>query len=546
MDSEPLTPQPPQPQSRRRKLGRWKWGFVGLVVVVGGAVGAFRWFAPRDFKMIVDAQPPTDVRVFDDLSHGPRYSDSELNEFEFTQTLQSMFVAEPERRVDAPAAGAKRRYRFEFSRRGIGRMSGVAAADVYETDQGFVWTEGGDYYRPWGNVAELLTARPACRAVYSAQMSRGAAGGDDALLKLGIETVVDMFLALLRSENPHMQQLALNRLQQLAHSRDAQRWATSDGEIVRDLRPSPLPGVERIRTALLDVLRQSQNIPRSEEKRRSVRFHAASTLESFVDHSIAGDVAELLAAAGDYGDIDSLMRLLTAAYGLPEFFEPLGFCGHTTAAEIAQAQAEIMPERLKARTELLAWHAAHGNKPRTEQLFAVLEAWSTRLQKFGNGEMREFPFGHGIRLETRYLLRLGPDLAPEIEARQRATSDLAERGALEYLRACLLGDCNKALVDELLAGDLRNQRFACRIIGVSGRRDWTDRLDALQRLHAADAKPGLSDDTAHLVEAASQALWMTLRSEALPIFTKAQADGYSNRQLNEFVRMIEVAKRPRS
>src|SRR5689334_20671410 len=141
-----LEPQT-SPPTNRSKLPRGRRLFVklaiGLVVIVGGAVGALRLFAPREFKMIVDPHPPTDVRIYDDTTPDS-YVDSALDEIRVAQTLQSMFVAEAERRVDEPA-GEQRRFRFEFTRRGIGRMSGPAAVEVFETEQGLVWTDGDDF-----------------------------------------------------------------------------------------------------------------------------------------------------------------------------------------------------------------------------------------------------------------------------------------------------------------------------------------------------------------------------------------------------------------
>ena len=541
-----LLPHLRMPKFRRRTV-------LGVVAALSvGAFGLLWVIDPWVISRIIDPQPPSKARFFVNADPS-KFSDSEPGDAGFVQALQSMFVADPERRVDnaSLSAAPTRRYRFEFARDGFGRMSGPAEVDVYDMPQGLAWTAGDGFYRPSGNVADLLAALPAHRAVMSIYRMQPPTERDAELRRFGVERAIDLHLTTAVSENAQVTHLALSNLVMIAETHDPLRWHPWDAEIIRDIRPRALPKQDQIRQVAFDLIRRALgNVPTGKAPDFwSNWYQAQQLLLALGDRSIADEIAHMLAAATDRRGIDPLLEQLAAIHGLPSFFTQPSFCGHSTAKEIAAAHARLDPKRHEARAKLLAWHTAYHHQPSPQRLAAVLEAWRPELAEFGDAK-NAYPMRGSFSSfgpPFRRLLGLGPELVPILEARQQATNDVTERGALEFVRAYLLGECDAMLVDELFAGDLKQQTLACRIVGVSGRHNWTDQLDAIASRHIANTPAGEQNAVRQLVEDANTALWMTLRSEALSHIEKsllAQGNGNRNSHIKQLLDRIIKERKP--
>ena len=542
---------PPSEESRppvcadNVKRRRWRMALITAALVAGPFSGYY-------FGVLVVAKrfpiPPavrySRVEIWDLAIQGAS-SYPQINDASTVNTFHSLFTADDVHRL--PSAGKiSKLYILRFDLNRPARVNSVApeTIEVWDSPTGLVWTDGQLDYRLHGNLSEWFAALPAIRA---AQLLRSHTPSSREIgLKLRAAdgpALVDALLKLVDSENDRIRAYALQHLPSLIKMRRVPMGGSFDWTIVRDQRRSiDAPHATEAAGKLMAILQQPTRSPIANTANRSTvdTRSLCECLAETGDQTTANELARLLPSVPNEHFLDDLLYCLEMIYGLPPTRIRQGMCGNSSAEEAARFNSAERLSRGVAREKLLAWHAAHSRKSRDAQLDAVLEAWRPSLAEFAGSQR-----GSGLPYSTPAhlfvpLWRIGPELVPAIERRQQTAIDLAELGALEFLKAFLTADCNPKLVAELLAGDLPQQRLACQIIGVAGRRDWTSRLDALQRHKLRDANPGDFYDVQALTESATAALWLTLNIEALPLLRKARHDGFSNRHVESLINEYEL------
>jgi len=500
---------------------------------------------PTKLRQAFTEPVPADVEI--DIALGRRIS---INDPATVQAIFSLFDPDSARRNDeAPRTAKLHTFRFYFP----GRTS-RDELQLWDSSVGPVWTKGGGYYRTHGEIAPLMAALPAIRV---AQLTRSQTAGERELgrkLRATNNTEnIARLLTLLDSENLTVRGLAMNNLRPLLDVRDihfGHGWYQFD--IKRDQRRAVAePFAATTRDALMRIVRrtEAERIIDPDYRRYQWAGGLTECLIEVADQSTANEFADQLKNTQPSTpprrthDIDGLLTMIETIYGLPPTYDPPEMCGNSSAEEFARFAAEMAPKQAAAKATLLDWHVKHGAKPRSEQLQAILEAWRPELLKLSATRTHYYEPEIAPTKDFLRLLRIGPELIPAIKLRQSKTTDLAERSGLEYIRAYLEGDCDAAVVDELLAGNIPQQALACRIIGVSGRRDWTDLLDRQQRRKLVGSAPAEFYDVESQINAAGSALWLTLGLDSLPLLRAAHADGFTNRRSEALVNRFDLPGR---
>ena len=537
---------PPSEESRppacadKAKRRRWRIALIAAALVAGPYAGYY-------FGVLVVAKRysiPSSARYSRveiwDLAIQGASSHPQINDLSTVNTFHSLFTADDAHRLTS-AGKISTLYilRFDLNRPAGVSIDSPETIEVWDSPTGLVWTDGQADYRLHGDLSDWFAALPAIRA---AQLLRShTLSSCETGLKLRAEdgpVLVDTLLKLLDSENEQIRAYALQHLPSLIRMRRVPMGWGFDWTIIRDQRRSlDAPQATEVARKLTALLQQPTRSPIGNPANRSIG-DLRSLCECLVetgDQTTANELARLLPGVPNDYPLDELLYSLEMIYGLPPTYQRRGTCGNSSAEEVARFKAGESVRRGVAREKLLAWHAAHSAKPREAQLDAVLEAWRPQFALFTSSKR-----GSGLSYATPAhlftpLWRVGPELVPAIDRRQQTATDLAERGALEFLKAFLTADCDSELVEELLVGDLPQQRLACQIIGVSGRRDWTPRMDTLQRKKLRDVDPGDFYDVEALTESATAALWLTLNTEALPLLRKARQDGFSNHHVESLL-----------
>ena len=542
---------PPSEESRppvcadNVKRRRWRMALITAALVAGPFSGYyFGVLVVAKRYSIPDSARYSRVEIWDLAIQGAS-SHPEINDLATVNTFHSLFTADDAHRL--PSAGKIRKLyilRFVLNRPEVVYSDAPETIEVWDSPTGLVWTDGQADYRLHGELSDWFAALPAIRA---AQLLRNHTPSSREIgLKLRAAdgpVLVDALLKLLDSENEQLRAYALQHLPSLIKMRRIPFGGSFDWTIVRDQRRSlDAPHATEVARKLTALLQQPTRSPIGNPANRSIGDlrPLCDCLAETGDQTTANELARLLPGVPNDYPLDELLTCLETIYGLPPTYQRRGICGNSSAEEVASFNAEMSVRRGVARQKLLAWHAAHSAKPRTAQLDAVLEAWQPQLAQFTSSQR-----GSGLSYPTPAhlfvpLWRIGPELEPAIARRQQTATGLAERGALEFLKVFLTADCDPQLVEELLAGTLQQQRLACQIIGVSGRRDWTPRLDTLQRKKLREADPGDFYDVEALTESATAALWLTLNTEALPLLRKARQDGFSNHHVEALIRKHDL------
>ena len=541
---------PPSEESRppacadKVKRRRWLIALIAAALVAGPFAGYYFGVlvVAKRYSIPVTARYSR-VEIWDLAIQGAsRYP--EINDLATVNTFHSLFTADDAHRLSS-AGKISTLYILRFD---LNRPAGVYSdapetIEVWDSPTGLVWTDGQADYRLHGDLSDWFAALPAIRA---AQLLRSHTPSSREIgLKLRAAdgpVLVDALLKLLDSENEQLRAYALQYLPSLIRMRVPMGWGF-DWTIFRDQRRSlDAPHATEVARKLTALLQQPLRSPIGNPANRSIGDlrPLCDCLAETGDQTSANELARLLPGVPNDYPLDELLTCLETIYGLPPTYQRRGTCGNSSAEEVARFKAEEGVRRGIAREKLLTWHAAHSAKPRDAQLDAVLEAWRPQLAQFTSSRRSS-----GLSYPTPAhlfvpLWRIGRELEPVIDRRQQTATDLSERGALEFLNAYLTADCDRELVEELLAGNLPQQRLACQIIGVSGRRDWTQRLDVLQRHKLRDANPGDFYDVQTMTESATAALWLTLDLEALPLLRKARQDGYSNHHVESLLSKYEL------
>ena len=534
------TPPPPAPPGKSQRRRRWQITLIAVALIAGPFAGYYFGVLVVAKRYSIPASARYSRVEIRDLAIQGASSHPEINDLATVNTFHSLFTADDAHRL--PSAGKIRKLyilRFVLNRPAGVYSDAPESIEVWDSPTGLVWTDGLADYRLHGDLFDWFAALPAIR---TAQLLRShTPSGRESGLKLRAAdgpVLVDTLLKLLDSENEQIRAYALQYLPSLIRMRRVPMGWGFDWTFVRDQRRSlDAPHATEVARKLTALLQQPTRSPRGNPANRSIG-DLRSLCECLVetgDQTTANELARLLPGVPNDYPLDELLYSLEMIYGLPPTYQRRGTCGNSSAEEVARFKAGESVRRGVAREKLLAWHAAHSAKPRDAQLDAVLEAWRPQLAELKSSQRNSgLSYSTPAHLFTR-LWRIGPELVPAIDRRQQTATDVAERGALEFLKAFLTADCNPKLVEELLAGDLPQQRLACQIIGVSGRRDWTPRLDTLQRHKLRDAKPGDFYDVEALTESATAALWLTLDTEALPLLRKARQDGFSNHHVESLL-----------
>jgi len=487
----------------RRRFAFWRriprtftWCFVSFALGAAAAAGVFYWSARPKHG---DDLRTTGFAIYQ--AHDPARQEW-IDHHDTVEAIDSMFAAEPARKV----ASIGERVPLTLRR---GRSAGVAESpeiQIGRDDLGFAWSEGGDAYRIYGDFDALLRALPAVRCGQLLQSLRADERSE------GLQTrqaqgdeLFDALLTLGRSNNQHLTYLAMRNLDELVRERPPfrraagtwRRFSTTAGRRAAEIRQAAVAAIERMIAS-----------PPPRDDRLWWKIGATCRLLGETgDVGTADEISRLLAVEVHFHLTDELMSALEAIHGLPPSYIHVTGCGNITEAEAQKRATANTALRIPARDQLLKWHAVNRSKDREARHDAVLDLWHSRLTTAVANDNARFGF-LGFADPLRKLAQFGPELAPALKRRQAKAADDLERAVWEYVAALVTDDCDAELVERLLAGDLKSQAAACRIIAASGKSKWpAARLARLLHVPTHDPKvPRNPQHVSALHEAASFAL----------------------------------------
>lgn len=253
-----------------------------------------------------------------------------------------------------------------------------------------------------------------------------------------------------------------------------------------DLQLDPLPVTDDPRAALakpekpvdelLTTLRESLANLKQDSSAPQSLLNLLKSCQQLWDNGpseAAGSLAQLLREAPNVHHTHYLMEAVEGAFGLPPSYQPLFVCGNSSREELEASAAEGRRRLAAGRQKLLKWIDDNADKSEPEQLQAVLAAWHPTLMRLTgpDAHTRYSSINRDPARALGPLLRHGLKLVPPLRLAQAKTLQLSEQGMLEYVVASVSGECDVALVDRLLDGDMHQQIVACQIISVAKQTD---------------------------------------------------------------------------
>lgn len=457
---------------------------------------------------------PTVVRIAHSEAGGPANGGIEVRDRQTISFLDALFPNyRKEAQAGSPNPPSDEHHVLEFTLERVGHAKRL-----------FVWFEGDKEY--WQAGRKRLSVQGSFRRFMAWLPVRRA-------IELANQPNADRSLCSQQLVEQHEQFLGIV----IDNTRHQVGWLKF--WVVRDLLTlleSVAPRTQH-RTAGYPVYQRINGLiagplPESSPRLAEIREIALGSLQGDTER----DASSILALTADEPTIDALARRLRAesdmqtngelivclqsCLGLPAFERHL-ICGNSTPEEIEQFRKAEEKRTNEAKAALIAWYAVWKPQSPEQRHAAVVAAWDSEFVRVPHDHEHLF-----AELTRRYanLLRRGPAMLPAVESAQ-ANSDLIRRGALETLKAYWTGRCDKAVVEELLKGNRRQQMLACDIIAAAGDASWKDQLTELIR---APRSP--SEDLplwAKLMEKAAETLVMCHDAEALPLLKEIDHHGFS-------------------
>ncbi len=512
---------------------RWVWWLVGVAIAIVWIIQHNRSGAPPlslansvsiSFSSTDPAKPDHIYEFGNDEHDG-------------IVVLNSMFVPRADKRLSLNVPKLTR-YSIRYLPSG-GLFGSTQAIGVWEANGGLVWSQGSGVFQVNGDLDAFLDALPARHAV-RLLLSRNRKEQEEGrrLKQLNGDDFVDALLKVCSSENATLRQFGLRNLSFLISESipvfEFSRWNVTP----QPRRAVAVAKANDVRRVTLQVLKTALADRYHDEK--SGRFEtilfACDCLAETGDQATANELAGLLGDEANLYGWGKIMDCLEAIYGLPSSYEKRSMCGNSSQAEFAAFAKQQNLSRRSGRDKLLKWHMDHGSDNRAVQLDAVLTEWHYQLLALGN--QRGFSEAYSPVPDKQFLplLRTGHELVPAIEKQKRRSADLVEQGALEFIKACITGTCDDAIVNQLLNGDMRQQILACNIIGAARRTDWQSQLDQFQYTPLPKDNPGVFHDAFALRSAATAALLMGDAPQAFTLVKSAHDGGYENTQSTQAVK----------
>lgn len=435
--------------------------------VTGSSVGAWHLFAPLWRGRVSSLSP--------DVNRSPRYLDIDI-QLPSRETLRSLTIGDKESIAAVVSLlDQSERAPLNFAREhcaGIvvpppeAKSYSRSPYPVWNIGDGkFVWSDGENEWMLGGDLDAVLDSLKARRIAQYLTASTVKERNE------GIE-LREIYSPELR---PQVEKLAGSSNEQLAHFGAG---ILKDLDLQLDPLPvedDPQPALARpekpvdellstLRESLADLKRDS-----SDPQALSNLVESCQQLGAHGRSEAAGPLAQLLRKAPDH----YLMEAIEGAFGLPPSYQPLGVCGNSSREELEASAAEGRRRLAVGRQKLLKWIDGNADKSEPEQLQAVLAAWHPTLMRL-TGPDAHTRYSSSNRDPARALgplLRHGLKLVPPLRLAQAKTPQLSEQGMLEYVVASVSGECDVALVDQLLDGNMHQQIVACQIISVAKQTD---------------------------------------------------------------------------
>ncbi|MBC8354988.1 MAG: hypothetical protein H8E66_23670 [Planctomycetes bacterium] len=364
----------------------------------------------------------------------------------------------------------------------------------------------------------------------------------DRLREVSHDQHVATLLRICDSANGRFAQAGIREVALFVSSQPPEfQYVSPAGEIHRHRRwPTNDPG----RQARDGLLRVVTSCPRPEHGTdpNGAGRTALQCLQSIGDRESADSLVEGIQhhQLDRFGD--ELFTTIEQLYGIPAIYERRGLCGNSSASEIERFVAQELKRRAPAIKDLITWQRVHADDTDEEFYDAVVSRWSETLIQIAQTPDRN-AYG-GDRTEApriAYLLGLGEAVISALQRRRVEVIDWRESAMLEFSIALLTGECDAALVTELLHGDVPRQRLACSIIAAAADPQWNDRVAELLRSRYPKQDAG---ETIALRDVAAQALYRSMNVDALPILQAALNDGFDTGITHQILDRFEVPVNP--